>query len=158
MATSNNNSSKVVDENGEPLVVIHNTKTPNITTFKPGIADSIYFADKGGQNFVRGFERGDYNYEVFLNIRKPTFATEWSGDEDSDGLLVRLSKQQIIDNTDSEEEKTKALEVLEDGGYAGFFAVSNPNQIKSATDNVGTFSRESNDIRYREADITPEAI
>ena len=140
------NASKVIDENGEPLVVIHNTKTPNITVFKPGIAGSIYFADKGGQNFVSGFERGDYNYEVFLNIRKPTFYTEWTGDEDSDGLLVRLSKQQIIDNTDSEEEKTKALEVLKDGEYAGFFAVSNPNQIKSATDNSGIFSTTNDDI------------
>lgn len=146
LATSNNNASKVVDENGEPLVVIHNTKTPNITIFKPGVADSIYFADKGGQNFVSGFERGEYNYEVFLNIRKPTFDTEWTGDEDSDGLLVRLSKQQIIDNTDSEEEKTKALEVLKDGEYAGFFAVSNPNQIKSATDNSGIFSTTNDDI------------
>ena len=148
--TPNDDVSKVVDENGEPLVVIHNTKTSNITVFKPGVADSIYFADKGGQHFVSGFERGDYNYEVFLNIRKPTFDTEWTGDEDSDGLLVRLSKQQIIDNTDSEEEKAKALEVLEDGDYAGFFAVSNPNQIKSATENVGTFSRTNDDIRYRE--------
>jgi hypothetical protein len=83
------NSSKVVDENGEPLVVIHNTTIPNITIFKPGIANSIYFADKGGQQFVGGFERGEYNYECFLNIRKPTFDTEWTGDEDSDGLMVR---------------------------------------------------------------------
>ena len=150
------NASKVIDENGEPLVVIHNTKTPNITIFKPGIADSIYFADKGGQNFVSGFERGDYNYEVFLNIRKPTFDTEWTGDEDSDGLLVRLSKQQIIDNTDSEEEKTKALEVLKDGEYAGFFAVSNPNQIKSATDNSGAFSSANDDIYDTDTKISIE--
>lgn len=150
------NASKVVDENGEPLVVIHNTKTPNITIFKPGVADSIYFADKGGQNFVSGFERGEYNYEVFLNIRKPTFDTEWTGDEDSDGLLVRLSKQQIIDNTDSEEEKAKALEVLKDGEYAGFFAVSNPSQIKSATGNTGAFSKEDDDIYH--SSLTEERI
>lgn len=150
------NASKVVDENGEPLVVIHNTKTPNITIFKPGVADSIYFADKGGQNFVSGFERGEYNYEVFLNIRKPTFDTEWTGDEDSDGLLVRLSKQQIIDNTDSEEEKAKALEVLKDGEYAGFFAVSNPNQIKSATGNTGAFSKEDDNIYH--SSVTEERI
>ena len=143
-----NDVSKVVDENGEPLVVIHNTKTPNISIFKPGVADSIYFADKGGQNFVSGFERGEYNYEVFLNIRKPTFDTEWTGNEDSDGLLVRLSKQQIIDNTNSEEEKAKALEVLKDGEYAGFFAVFNPNQIKSATGNTGTFSNEDDNIYH----------
>lgn len=31
----------------------------------------------------------------------------------------------------------------------GIAIVYNPNQIKSATDNIGTFSSESNDIRYQ---------
>ena len=35
----------------------------------------------------------------------------------------------------------------EDAGHTSYI-VFNPNQIKSATDNVGTFSRENNDIRY----------
>ena len=50
--------------------------------------------------------------------------------------------------------------VLDYGGGAWFgkldtgsvFAAKEPNQIKSATDNVGTFSRENDDIRYREAE------
>ncbi len=33
---------------------------------------------------------------------------------------------------------------------ANVFAAYNPNQVKSATDNVGTFSRTNGDIRYRE--------
>jgi len=48
--------------------------------------------------------------------------------------------------------------VLDYGGGALFgkldtgsvFAAKESNQVKSATDNVGTFSRENNDIRYRE--------
>lgn len=29
--------------------------------------------------------------------------------------------------------------------------IHNPNQAKSATDNIGTYSRENNDTRYRKA-------
>ena len=38
------------------------------------------------------------------------------------------------------------------------YVVHNSNQIKSATDNIGTFDSNNPDIRYREASITPEAI
>lgn len=38
------------------------------------------------------------------------------------------------------------------------YAAYKPNQIKSATDNVGTFDPNNPDIRYREAGITPEDI
>ena len=41
---------------------------------------------------------------------------------------------------------------------ANVYVVTNPNQIKSATDNIGTFDSNNPDIRYREANITPEAI
>ena len=34
----------------------------------------------------------------------------------------------------------------------------NPNQIKSATNNVGTFDINNPDIRYRESTITPKDI
>ena len=51
------------------------------------------------------------------------------------------------------------------GGYnigdistGNVYASYNSNQVKSATDNIGTFSTTNNDIRYREASITPEDI
>ena len=71
LSDNKDNVSKVVDENGEPLIMIHNTATSGITEFKSGVSKAIYFADKIAQNYVSGFERGDYNYEVFLNIRNP---------------------------------------------------------------------------------------
>jgi hypothetical protein len=43
----------------------------------------------------------------------------------------------------------KDARTFEDTKSKGFeIAVKDPNQIKSSTDNVGTFSRENNDIRY----------
>ena len=39
------------------------------------------------------------------------------------------------------------------------FVVKNPNQIKSATDNIGTFDANNPDIRYSKTDlITPAEI
>lgn len=67
------NSSKVVDENGEPLVMIHNSTVSGITVFRPNVGNAIYFADAIGQNYVSGFERGENNYEVFFEHKKPTY-------------------------------------------------------------------------------------
>ena len=43
---------------------------------------------------------------------------------------------------------TKYENKAERGGTS--YSFTSPNQIKSATDNIGTFSRTNNDIRYRE--------
>lgn len=67
------NSSKIVDENGEPLVMIHNSTVSGITMFRPNVGNAIYFADAIGQNYVSGFERGENNYEVFFEHKKPTY-------------------------------------------------------------------------------------
>ena len=81
------NASKVVDENGEPLVAYHGTPWGEFTEFKhfqPNTGDrtksgSLYF---GTSKFmVQRYTRGDYNkgknqpkiYEVFLNIKNPYY-------------------------------------------------------------------------------------
>lgn len=131
------NVSKVVDENGEPLIMIHNTATSGITEFKSGVSKAIYFADKIAQNYVSGFERGDYNYEVFLNIRNPhteSYEPAFIDDEDNiDGVFI-------------------TSEVDEGIGHAAI--VKNPNQIKSIN-NQGTFSTGSN-IIYEQRITTKE--
>lgn len=127
--------SKVVDENGEPLIMIHNTATSGITEFKSGVSKAIYFADKIAQNYVSGFERGDYNYEVFLNIRNPhteSYEPAFIDDEDNiDGVFV-------------------TSEVDEGIGHAAI--VKNPNQIKSIN-NQGTFSTVDDNI-YNQASVS----
>ena len=86
------NASKVVDENGEPLVLIHNSQTSGITEFKPNVGNAIFFADEVAQDFVEGFERGQYDYEVFLNIRNPhteSYEAAFIDSEDGvDGVFV----------------------------------------------------------------------
>ena len=143
---SANNASKVVDENGEPLVVYHGSNNDNLTIFKNNLEtplgirrnsyNAIYFANN--VNFAENVTRARHNinttiYSVFLNIKNPKF-----GD------------QRDISSLGNEFDGIIETKFLLDRNTNGEAIVWNPNQIKSATDNVGTFNAESDDIRYRE--------
>ena len=83
---------------------------------------------------------------VFLNVRDPYYATS----KENNQLAEANSRDMSVDFREN----------LEEEGYDGVFyngdlrqeaVVFEPNQIKSATDNNGEFSQESDDIRYRES-------
>lgn len=144
---TNNNVSKVVDENGEPWVVYNGGRGGNFTKFsKDKITDSnnlgkgFYFTPtkSAAENYRDSFGWDDYNDDgsikqevldslhlkaVFLNIRNMGNNNE------------SLDTNKNIDGSYS----TSGLQ----------YVVRNPNQIKSATDNIGTFSTTNDDIRYR---------
>ena len=65
IVNSKDNSSKVVDENGEPLVVYHASPEHGFTTFK----DNAFFSKN--REYTDRYEKGGDTYEVYLNIRKP---------------------------------------------------------------------------------------
>ena len=78
------NASKVVDENGEPLVVYHGTKNFGFTVFSPQNSESSFGDYKFSNNFVAYFATDKMSarsftgrwseaevYDVFLNIRNP---------------------------------------------------------------------------------------
>ena len=199
------NSSKVVDENGEPLVVYHGTGN-EFYTFRNTSEDNelgsgFYFTDSyntaeryakdenlaDNQNRIQsraddiffdimGHSQedlydneyvGDYNlayeqavYElfsnshvkgVFLNIRKPYVVSEdKSGVSIYNGAAIaHHNNDGIIDDKFSERHDT-----LSGVQYVAF----SPNQIKSATDNVGTFDAENPDIRYRKSEAQNAAV
>ena len=123
-----NQSSKVVDENGEPLVMIHNTKEAfEVFDTERGINKMSYFADAHGSNYVGGFVRGNINMSVFLNMRKPCNDIEngaYAKEEGYDGILV----QDTID-----------------GKLGTYAAVYSASQIKSI-DNRGMLSNDSANI------------
>lgn len=140
------NASKVVDENGEPLVVYHATnKIFNTYKERDGIHFGSYNTALGVANekFDPTFDtieeaqasiaKGKFRInQVFLNIRNPKqskdLGTGW--------------KQLITEGFDG------GLYRAVEGDTS--FVVFDSNQIKSATDNVGTFSTTNGDIRYRE--------
>lgn len=76
-------------------------------------------------------------YEVFLNIKNPTY-------QEGENVSVLTKLQYEDDNTDG----IIVTNADTGGGIANEYIVENPNQIKSAIANVGTFSEDSDDIRY----------
>ena len=158
------NASKVVDENGEPMVVYHGTNK-QVTEFNidadkvnntVGDPDGFYFTNDWGQagNYSRASVKktgeGKFNVQAaFLNLRNPVDATDaW-----------KKNKKKPTDKRKTYGEVKKSVySTFQEGVNDGYMITSNnnawefvavsPNQIKSATDNNGEFSRENDDIRF----------
>ena len=150
--TNNNNSvSKVVDENGEPLAVYHHTDNPNLTEFS--IDFENYFTKNGGTKEAIFFDENEtgtlnrkYDIPVFLNIKD---LKEYN--ETKDQLHQRNTSYRQIVNESAKDNNVDGGVHMKDFDdnkmeHQSIWIVHNPNQIKSATDNVGTFSRENNNI------------
>lgn len=140
------NASKVVDENGEPLVVYHATNKI-FNTYKE--RDGIHF--------------GSYNTALGVANEKfdPTFDTIEEAQASIAKGKFRINQEflNIRNPKQSKDLGTGWKQLIKEGFDGGLymavegdtsFVVFNPNQIKSATDNIGTFSRTNDDIRYRE--------
>lgn len=95
-----------------------------------------------GQEEIDKVNVGSY----FLNIRNPH---TYDFDKRSNTEDAYISSE-IQKGLDSGNDGT-ILYNVNDPIKSDDYIVFEPNQIKSATDNVGTFSTEDNDIRYREA-------
>ena len=167
------NSSKVVDANGEPKVVYHGTIVPNKRFFTFNTETPAWFSSYKGyaEAFQQGRDGKKTMYQTFLNAKNPLFVGNIDSIANNDNLL-NLSK---ISNIPVEKLKeilkesgginlfnvtnsVEFKELIQAQGYDGIeaiegkvqsFAVFSPNQIKSATDNVGTFDSNNDDIRFR---------
>lgn len=136
------NASKVVDENGEPLVVYHWTNNV-FDTFRSGnMAKTIYFSEskKGARKAARGKRNV---LECFLNVKNPvnekTDPVHWYDAEES--LNVYKWKKDGRDGVFVRDEAGTSI------------AVFGPTQIKSATDNNGQFSVDDPNIYHQFADV-----
>lgn len=155
------NASKVVDKNGEPMVVYHGSDN-DFDTFKYG-EFGFHF---GGKKAAK--ERGKTVKPYFLSSKKQLFFDYDLGDwndlemwkeyswvfEEPEyaGFSSALNTSSTID-----EFKSKMLELYDGIKYFNAiegsldeysFMVFSPNQIKSATSNVGTFSTEDARIQF----------
>lgn len=218
-------ASKVVDENGEPLVVYHGTNADNITAFSlekakhnigiflsksKNVARSyvdwlninyygkiindelnnfnIYESYDEYKNRVLESEKDadlpfsslmseeafnakkaaiinfdEHVYNTFVNLRNPLIVDakkrKWDsilfkGVKNTTESLAVYAKKYGYDGvivTDVEDNGLKNQnDIISGYEISDEYIAFNPNQIKSATDNVGTFSRTDDDIRYRE--------
>lgn len=173
-------SSKVVDENGEPLVVYHGTERSGFTTFDPGRSGSatgrkfvgIYFTnhplsaqtysgakkDAPLQDDFDQYDGEPGNYSVYLSIQNPA-EIDFGGqgwDAEVDGFFgmdefVGYAERNGFDGV-------IASNVSDEGSHGqGYgwgdktYVVFKPEQIKSAIGNTGTFDPANPDIRYSKA-------
>lgn len=160
------NASKVVDENGEPLVVYHNTPfkfsvfdMDHESRILPGMSEP--FGHVGTQetaNTIIGNQ-----FALFLNARNPLYTDDFVH-ETASYMLSELYKQGIISRdrysslrgiSNSELRKlmlslgydgTKYENKAEGGGIS--YSFISPNQIKSAGGENKTFSRTNNNIHF----------
>lgn len=162
------NASKVVDENGEPMVVYHGTNKQvnefNIDSIKVnntvGDPDGFYFTNDFGQagNYSRASVKktgeGKFNvHAAFLNLRNPVDATEAWRKNKKKSLDKRKTygevKRSVYNTFDAE--VNDGYMITSNNNAWEYVAIS-PNQIKSATVNTGSFNPTDPDIRYR---VTP---
>ncbi len=139
-------ASKVVDENGEPKVVYHNSgKRRNVLSRefsrKSMDIESVCFAPESDPYG----EYGPYEHAVFLRILTPAdYDTAYT----EHGIKLAVTDDAGV----------KIREWLQDRGYDGVieeedgapfeYKVFESTQIKSATDNRGTFDPASPDITF----------
>ena len=83
-------------------------------------------------------------YPSFLNIKEMPI-------KDYEGQNLMDTHSIDFDNFVKEAKEGGKLQNIKDGNFklANTYFVKEPNQIKSATDNIGTYSRKNDDIRLR---------
>jgi hypothetical protein len=149
----NNNASKVVDENGEPLVVYHGTDSEfyefDLNKQRSGwLSKGFYFT----KNEDEARDYGSNVFDVFLSV-KNNFLVK--GDEpQNDGTILwsAPAKKQILGQaktSDFDDAANQLKKQSYDGIFNGdYIVIFEPNQIKSATENNGDFSQSNNNIKF----------
>lgn len=160
------NSSKVVDENGEPMVVYHGTLADGLRQFSTDFIGSRYSYDEKGFFFISNRKIAD-DYAVsefdasrrgevidaYVSLGNPLVVnSEWCR---KNGLGSNVFKNNDViefwDNYQSliVEESEQNDGVIVTDGETSMVVAFFPNQIKSATGNNGNFSTTEDDILYR---------
>ena len=159
------NASKVVDKNGEPLVVYHGTYGDFTVFDKAKIGSATDYGIWGRGFYFTNMENTPYGNKklaLFLNIRNPFIFNDYKSAEEIGDYL------NIWDGNFHEDDRfgifrpyaTGAAQIADSAqerGHDGLIAVLGkwteyiafePNQIKSSTDNRGTFDPKNPDITF----------
>lgn len=159
------NASKVVDENGEPRVVYHGTYG-DFTVFDKAMIGSATDYGLWGRGFyftnMENTPYGNKKLALFLNFRNPFIFNDYKSAEEIGDYL------NIWDGNFHEDDRfgifrpyargaAQIAGSAQERGHDGLIAVMGkwteyiafePNQIKSATDNRGTFDPKNPDITF----------
>jgi len=165
--------SKVVDEQGRPLVVYHGTAADfdSFDNSKTGANDrglwgrGHYFSASVDNANSYALRQGDGARLIpaYASIKNPLVLTT------SSDLVTRLPdgknyRDLVGENLDGSKIKQMAVDAGHDGviqirpnGQIGDLVAYSPEQIKSAIGNNGDFDPQNNDIRFRTTSSKPKA-
>ncbi len=168
--------SKVVDKNGEPMVVYHGTpnkKVFNIFDVKKvgynsyNAKKGFYFTDNQSVAYSYTYDENKEEYngyviQVFLNIKNIfEIDVEYKNWVDISGLNFNIDKEiENILNTGFDGLVVKNIKdpfIDDENGtdyYGNTFVVINPNQIKLADGTNTTFDGNNPDIRFKKGGRT----
>ena len=142
------NASKVVDENGEPLVVYHGSNKSDIKVFSNKSKrynvheDGLFFSESRESAETYAFGDTPTVYGVFLNIRNME-ETSYTDDDTIESLRERENAAIKSDKNDGVK-----MHTYDKIGPEIQYVVKNSTQIKSAETNRGTFSEYDPIISY----------
>lgn len=159
--------SKVVDEQGRPLIVYHGTPTPDFTRFKRPSGSTepgFWFSSTPVESFAREryADRGPAIYPVYLSIQNP---------KEYDGWPAYVAAAQAMGKPTLMEGRKALRNSLKRAGHDGMvvrnsdtdmggvrddWVAFEPTQIKSAIGNSGRFDPDNADILASRAPTTPE--
>ena len=176
-------NSKVVDDNGKPIVVYHGSPSyDRFYKFRKGksgyLGPGIYLTNE--EQYAKGYAEkqgpGGQMYALYAKIQNPLYVTNLS--EPAKEILhaaygtraESVYRKRKENNTFETYWVTNAdIKKLQAAGYDGIiwgndkttnkeYVVFSQEQIKSATDNVGTFDPQNPDIRYSRRDEAPDGV
>ena len=164
-------NSKVVDRSGNPRIVYHGTPNGKFWTFDKNRIGETWNADETGffftssksqaEEYTRPYFRENTAtpnlFSVYLSIQNPLVIDRaWWQKQFGRSDIYNHDAIEIWDN-----EQSTILDEMRKGGHDGviidpnpmggaakMYMVPEPNQIKSATDNIGTFDPGNADIRF----------
>jgi len=150
--------SKVVDENGEPMVVYHGTGR-DIESFDAGKSGDLqvngnrtgawgsYFSPSSKEASIYAEMSGGYQnvVPVTMNLKNPYVMNrfEWGKHTKKSALMDSKEEgRKYAEQVRSEiEEKNHDGIVIRDRGFNDEWVAFNPTQVKSATGNVGAYGQ-----------------
>lgn len=164
-------NSKVVNRAGAPRVVYHGTPNGKFWTFDKNRIGETWNADDAGffftsdksqaeeytKPFFRESTADPYLFAVYLSIQNPLVVNRawWQAQfgrsdiHNHDAVEIWDTEQQtILDAMREGGHDGVIIDPNPMGGAAKMYMVPEPSQIKSATDNIGTFDSTNPDIRY----------
>ena len=135
--------SKVVDENGKPLEVYHGT---NWDGWEFDTENGAFFSEKEDYAEEMAAQRGGSRIvKAYLSIRNPLEVKvpgNKMADPEFEARIIAEAKSKGHDGVKLETDTNNEIE------KDVFWVAFEPNQIKSATDNVGTFDPGNPDVRF----------